>query len=260
MSGSPLFAFRCTLRDRDESSVVPLTKVEFDTLVALSLFADAETCECEVGAPRLGKVMVRDERTVRAAVWSLAEKGWLVVEVRAGRPWRFRLVVPDGVDSGRETRGDSGRKTRGAATYPGRTTRMPRAPRPDTPGGTPDEEVGSSVRRRRGARATTSSDEPAAFREQLAALNGSQPVGSQRDEMLQAYLEAPEGFSQCAVQAKSGKSPLGLLTRLIRHDVHLELQAKRAQKSESKPVCPNRECGLGGGEHIEGCPLSGVAA
>ena len=257
-----IFALRCALRDRDESgldpfardeSKRPLTKAEYDTLATLALFVDADALECEVGARRPGRVMVRDQLTVRGAVHSLKAKGWLVLKDRPGRPWRIRLTVPESIDPGWETRSDPG-VTPGCQHRPGRGTRRVRASRPDTPGVAPDEEVRDGT-----TAATVACPQSRRFSALLAHLNGAEPRGAQRELLLRAYLDAPEGFSQVAVQAQKGDSPLGLLTSLVRHDAHKEMQKKRERKSTPRPRCP--DCGVAEGEgHAEDCSLAGVPA
>jgi hypothetical protein len=99
--------------------------------------------------------------------------------------------------------------------------------------------------------------EPPEFAALLDSLNGARPVGPQRALFLAAYTEAPDGFAQVVAQSKAGKAPLGLLTRLVQADAHLQVAAKQPRR-KAPPPCP--ECEVGGGRHVEGCSLAGVAS
>lgn len=240
---SPLFTWRCVLRDRDDIQH-PLTPSQFATLSAIALFVDANTLECEVGSRRLAKVSGLYEQTVRRSVRSLAAS-WLAVEDRSGRPWRLRLLDP--VHGARGTEADHPvHETQGAAPDPGHETRPPRARRPRTPGTVPDEDggspdggVGAGAQPNESVQA-----ELAALLEELAATGkcATPAEGPQRRRLLRALAEAPNGFRALVEKAKGGNNPIALLDSFVKRGVHL---SEQKQPQKPKLACP--QCGIGFG-------------
>ena len=74
--------------------------------------------ECWPSAQTIARDAVCNEKTARLAVRELEAAGWLHVTRKAGRASRFTIL----------------------SVTPGATPGLPRAPRPDTPGATPDED------------------------------------------------------------------------------------------------------------------------
>jgi hypothetical protein len=256
---SLLFTWRCELRDRDERHLDPadrLTSLEVDVLLGLTLDADPDTLEVAGGCGKLGRVLVRDPKTVRCALRSLERKGWCtcIERVKGGDPTRvnrYRLTIP--ADYRSRTRIHYRPETRSAAADLGLDTRRVRVPDPQTTGGTPDEEVrGSGVVGGGG----TNEGEPLEFREVMASINGAEPRGPQRQRFLDAYRAAPAGWKrlmEMVKQSPKANNRWALADYSIKNGGHLKAE-EQATKATTIPPCP--ECEVGGGQHIDGCSLA----
>lgn len=84
----------------------------------------------------------------------------------------------------------------------------------------------------------------------LERRSGQALVGQGRSDCIRAFEENPEGFRSCAARAlRKGKSPLGLLVKMVQQGQH--------RIPAAATVCPS--CETGGGRHVNGCPEARAA-
>jgi hypothetical protein len=223
-----------------------LTITQLAVLHTFATFADADGRACP-SVPTLAKAVGIKDRAIQKAFAGAETVGWIAAPDHrpggASTVWR-QLTIPTPV--------------RQDTTTPVRQ---------DTRNGVPREQQGVSVGTPKEKRQAISQQHvQASAREDPTFSALFEGVGLQAAGRARAYeiwQDERERVEACVEEwwCKKERNPTtgpGLLLRMLEDGDYPSVNRRR--RPEPKPVCPNPDCGLGDGRHVDGCSLAGVAA